>query len=113
MVLKKEKIILKYLTKECKIGDCIDTRDFYDKIDLSPNEVDSVCDALNAMGLLDNYSFFQNGGRSFVITYQIFSYWHSNKNGALRYVIESVIIPIVLGVVSSVVTTLILSALGI
>lgn len=111
-MLKQEKMVIEFLISEFPIGKRVDTRDFYDKINLTPKEVDSVCDALNDRGLLGKYSQFMDGGRLLTVTYQLVSYWNSNKNSALRYVIESVIIPIVLGVVSSVVTTLILNALG-
>lgn len=107
MLLKKEKLLLKFIITEYKIGNQIDTRDIYKKINLPLRETDLICDSLNSKGLLTKYSTHVNGGRVFTLTYQIIDYWNSHKNDALKYVIESVAIPIIIGILSAVITNII------
>ncbi|MCM1525352.1 MAG: hypothetical protein NC120_12950 [Ruminococcus sp.] len=107
---KKEKQLLKYITTHYDIGADIDTRDIYDKLKMPPNDVDSICDYLNQQGLFSDYVQYQNGGRAFSLTYSLFAYKKNTRNERLKYVLSSIVVPIAVGVISSVASRIILSS---
>ena len=114
MMSKKEKIFLKWVIANYKIGNKIDTRDIYGKTSLTNGEIDSICDSLYQKGLInkESYKTFINGGKVFPFSQQIADHWSEHKFEILRFIVSSVVIPIIVGSISSVLTSVILGLIG-
>lgn len=111
MLSKKVKRILKLLTKNHYVNDLIDTRDLYGKIDISADEINSICDFLNSEGLFSDYVELLNGGRSFVLTYKTFAYKSEKHTELARFILSSIVVPIIVGVLSSILSNVIINYL--
>lgn len=110
-MLKKEKILLKTLVDNYKIGSRVNTSNIYDKVELTKIEVNSICDSFRDKGLVsdDDYTKFMDGHRSFKFTYQLFDYWNNRRDETSKFIMGNIIVPIIVGIASSVVTSIILN----
>ena len=109
-MLKKEKQLLNYITTHYDVEEFIDTRDIYEALNIPSNDIDSICDYFNQQGLFADYAQYQDGGRSFMITYSLFAYKKNKENEWLKYVLTSVVVPVIVGIISSVVSRIIFSS---
>lgn len=110
-MLKKEKILLKTLVDNYKVGYDVNTNDIYDKVKLTKSEVNSICDSFWERGLIcdDDYTKFLDGHRIFKFTYQVFDYWSNRRDETSKFIMSDIIVPIIVGIASSVVTSIIIN----
>lgn len=105
---KKEIIVLKAIKENYKAGMHVSTCDIREATLLNPEDFDAVCEELANKGYFTN---FENDiGQccySFFTTYKSDSFDEEIRNNRIKYVIGSIIVPIVVGVLSAAISAFI------
>lgn len=103
---KKEIIVLKTLKKNYKVGMCVNTADIREKTSLEPWVFDAVCEELAEKGYLKDFeNDLSHQSYTFYTTYKADSYSEEFRNSRIKYVVCSIIVPIVIGTLSAVIST--------
>lgn len=113
MLTKTEKKVLDYINEHYMVGTDVDTADIREKTKLHPHEFDMTCQSLAKKGYFEG--FFNNLARAsycFITTYKSSNYREIEQLEQREFIVKSILVPIIIGVLSSVLTTLVSLNLG-
>lgn len=113
MLTKKEKKVLDYINGNYIVGSDVDTADIREKTELHPHEFDMTCQSLAKKGYFDE--FYNNKARAsycFITTYKSSNYREIERLEQREFIVKSILVPIIIGVLSSVLTTLVSLSFG-
>ena len=110
MLTKMERKILKCCNKKCNPTDIISTCDIQKNLkDLSINEIATCCNHLNENGYFDLYSISLANDVKLHLNYKGMHYQELNINRIKSFIFQSVIVPIFVSLVTSVILQIFLN----
>lgn len=112
MLTKKQKTIIMKILSIRKAGEYLrsDT-DLTDLIrnDMNQQQLDSLLDDLHGKGYFADYKTFLNGGRGFKVCHQTECYKEIETKTIINYFTGNLLVPIIVGVLSSLIITIIIT----
>lgn len=113
MLTQKEKKVLNYINEHYTVGADVDTADIREKSGLHPHEFDMTCQNLAQKGYFEDfYNNLALASYHFTTTYKSANYHEIERMEQREFIIQSILVPIITGIFSAVLTALILLNLG-
>ena len=110
---KKEKIVLRFLKNNYCAGAFVNTADIRNKTSLTEYDFDAVCVELANKGYLSGLqNNLSTSSYVFFTTYKSDSFFDELHNHRIDFFIKSIFLPIIIGVLSALATTALLTLIG-
>lgn len=113
MLTKAEKKVLDYINEHYIVGTDVDTADIREKAEMHPHKFDMTCQSLAKKGYFEDfYNNLALASYHFTTTYKSANYREIERLEQREFIVQSILIPIITGIFSAVLTAIILSNFG-